>query len=101
MIVQGVDWVREVHRHTSITKAGTNWVVFRSGGAGEGEGEGWCVQEQRQRAGSQPGGAAAVAGGGRPQRPGAGHRHLHQRQAAQHRVQQGATTQLPSLLQRL
>ena len=30
MIVQGVDWVREVHRHTSITKAGTNWVVFRS-----------------------------------------------------------------------
>ena len=28
--VQGVDWVREVHRHTSITKAGTNWVVFRS-----------------------------------------------------------------------
>ena len=30
MVVQGVDWVREVHRHTSITKAGTNWVVFRS-----------------------------------------------------------------------
>ena len=28
--VQGVDWVREVHRHTSITKAGTNWVLFRS-----------------------------------------------------------------------
>ena len=28
-MMQGVDWVREVHRHTSITKAGTNKVVFR------------------------------------------------------------------------
>ena len=27
---QGVDWVREVHRHTSITKAGQSRVMFRS-----------------------------------------------------------------------
>ena len=25
----GLDWVREVHRHTSVTKRGTNYVVFR------------------------------------------------------------------------
>lgn len=30
LAIGGVDWVREVHRHTSITKAGRSRVLFRS-----------------------------------------------------------------------